>query len=72
MNKLYRTKEPESSARDHFRNKALLAIAEEAKTRTDMRISQVPGGHPQYVVQHSVELRNSVEVQLYHVNDDEF
>lgn len=71
LNKLYRTNEPNSSARAHFRNKTLLAIAEGAKTRIDMRISQVSGGRHQYVAHHPVERRNSVEAQLCHVDDDE-
>ncbi|CEI64986.1 hypothetical protein FVEN_g12807 [Fusarium venenatum] len=62
--------EPKSSALAHFRNKAL-AIAERAKTRTDMRISQVTGAWPQYIAQHSRELRKSIEAPLCHVDDDE-
>ncbi|KAG8675330.1 hypothetical protein FPOAC1_001308 [Fusarium poae] len=70
LNKLYRMNEPKSLAQTHFRNTAL-AIAKEAKTRTDMRISQVTGGRPQYVAQHSGVLRRSIEVPLCHADDGE-
>ncbi|RGP75443.1 hypothetical protein FLONG3_5696 [Fusarium longipes] len=70
MTKLYRTNGPKSSAQAHYRNKALLAIADEAKSCTNMRVSQVPESQPQYLPQHSVEPHSSVQVQICHVQDD--
>lgn len=71
MNKLYRVTEPKGFDRAGARNTALSKALEEEKTRADMRVSQVRGGQPQYVVSHYVEPRSSVEVQLCHVSDDE-